>query len=77
MDHSMDPNYNEYYTARRREYELRMRKATKRILEMSAELHLTWSEFEEVLVRVKEQAYICMKPMTLGQESNESQSSGS
>lgn len=77
MDHSTDPNYNEYYIARRREYELRMRKATKRILEMSTELHLTWDEFEEVLGRVKGSAYICAKPMTLGEESNNPQSSGS
>ena len=40
----------------------RVKKATQQILEVSAELHLTWHEFEEVVGSVKRQGYISPSP---------------
>lgn len=37
---------------------LRREEAARRILEVSAELHLTWREFEEILNQVKGIAYL-------------------
>lgn len=36
----------------------RHEEATRRILEVSTELHLTWYEFEEIVNRVKKEGYI-------------------
>lgn len=40
----------------------RVERATQRILEVSAELHLTWYEFEEAVGSVKRQGYISSSP---------------
>jgi len=63
--------------AKRREYELRTSEAARRILEVSTELHLTWSEFDEVLGRVKDHAYICSEPAVPTKTDTDTQSSGS
>lgn len=36
----------------------RYEEATRRILEVSTELHLTWYDFEEIIGRVKRHGYI-------------------
>lgn len=40
----------------------RVKKATQRILEVSAELHLTWYEFEDAVGGVKRQGYVSLSP---------------
>lgn len=62
---SKEPLTKEDLSSRRREEAFRMSDATRRILEVSTELHLTWEEFEDVLERVKRRAYICIAPAEL------------
>ena len=40
----------------------RVKKAAQRILEVSAELHLTWYEFEETVDSVKRRGYVSSSP---------------
>ncbi len=40
----------------------RVKKATQRILEVSAELHLTWHELEEAVSSVKRCGYVSSSP---------------
>lgn len=77
MSLTINPDTGDYQVESTREYEIRMYNAVDGILKVATELHLTWDEFEEVLNRIKRCAYICVEPMTLGEESSKSQSSGS
>lgn len=40
----------------------KIKNATQRILEVSAELHLTWAELEVVMTCVKRDGYISLSP---------------
>lgn len=43
---------------RYRKHEEKTKEAARRILEISTELHLTWSEFEQVLTEIKKKAVL-------------------
>lgn len=57
MHKTIDP-----YIAEKQAQGRRIKDATQRILEISAELHLTWREFELAVDCVKRDGYISLSP---------------